>query len=232
MNGTAEIVVEQLTRARRTLRVAMVTETYPPDANEVALTAARLVEGLRQRGHDIQLVRPRRHRSDGASAAQNLEEVLTRGMPIPSRPDLKLGLPATRVLARLWSRARPDVVYVLTQGPLGWSALRAARQLRVPAVSGLHAGFGGGAGWLSGPLLAYLRKFHNRALWTLVPDSVLCAELAALGFRNLRTVVKSAGGGPRDPAVRELETLLEIAASIADLSSRGNAVRLVSAPQG
>ena len=44
---------------RRSLRIAVVTETYPPEVNGVAVTAARFVEGLRARGHQIQLVRPR-----------------------------------------------------------------------------------------------------------------------------------------------------------------------------
>ena len=43
----------------RSLRIAVVTETYPPEVNGVAQTAARFVEGLRARGHEIQLVRPR-----------------------------------------------------------------------------------------------------------------------------------------------------------------------------
>ena len=53
------IVFEELTGVRRSLRIAVVTETYPPEVNGVATTAARFVEGLRARGHQIQLVRPR-----------------------------------------------------------------------------------------------------------------------------------------------------------------------------
>lgn len=36
------------------------------------------------------------------------------------------GLPAGRRIRRLWQTSRPDVVYLATQGPLGWSALRCA----------------------------------------------------------------------------------------------------------
>ena len=183
----ADLLVEQLPRMRRTLRIAIVTETYPPDANDVALAAARLVEGLRRREHEIELVRPR-------------------------RPRLKLELPAKRALASQWSRSRPDVVHVLTQGPLAWSALGAARQLRLPAVTDFNPHFSDArhGAWLSRPLLAYLRKFHSRALWTFVPTETLCAELAALGFRNLRVV-----GRPRwDLTLKQLETLLEIAAGL------------------
>ncbi|HEY1231062.1 MAG TPA: glycosyltransferase family 1 protein, partial [Ramlibacter sp.] len=55
----APIVVDHMPPARRSLRIALVTETYPPEVNGVALTLQRVVEGLRGLQHDIQLVRPR-----------------------------------------------------------------------------------------------------------------------------------------------------------------------------
>jgi hypothetical protein len=234
MDETAEFLVEQLPRSRRALRIAVVTETYPPDANDIAFAAERFVEGLRKREHEIQLVRPRRHAGESATGAGNLEELLTHGMPIP-HPDLKVGLPATRALARMWSRSRPDVVHALTQGPLGWSALRAARALKVPVVSDFHTRFVAfgreyGPGWLSKPILAYLRKFHNRALWTFVPTDALRAELAALGFRNLRVIARGSDPASWDAAVRQLETLLEIAASIGSAWSVAPGERRARAP--
>ena len=53
------ILVEQLPASRRCLRLAVVTETYPPEINGVALSLSRFVEGLRERNHEIQLIRPR-----------------------------------------------------------------------------------------------------------------------------------------------------------------------------
>ena len=41
------------------MRFAIVTETYPPEVNGVALTVQGLEQGLRDRGHDVELVRPR-----------------------------------------------------------------------------------------------------------------------------------------------------------------------------
>ena len=64
MKDTVDFMVERLPRARRTLRIAVVTETYPPEINGVALSAARFVEGLRTRDHDIMLVRPRQSQGD------------------------------------------------------------------------------------------------------------------------------------------------------------------------
>ena len=114
------IVVDDYLLARRSLRVAVVTETYPPEINGVAATISRVVEGLRQQDHEVQLVRPRQDRHEAAADGQGFAEVLMRGMPIPRYPQLKLGLPARRALHRLWATYRPDVVHIVTEGPLGW----------------------------------------------------------------------------------------------------------------
>ncbi len=39
--------------------ICIVTETYPPEINGVALTVGQLVAGLQLRGHQVSLVRPR-----------------------------------------------------------------------------------------------------------------------------------------------------------------------------
>ena len=53
------VLIDSLPASARARRVAMVTETYPPEVNGVAMSMARLVEGLHERHHDVQLVRPR-----------------------------------------------------------------------------------------------------------------------------------------------------------------------------
>ena len=207
MDDTADFVVERLPRARRTLRIAVVTETYPPEVNGVALSAARFLEGLRSRDHDIMLVRPRQSAGDVETVKGSLREVLTKGLPIPRYPGLRMGLPATRALESLWQRWRPDVVHVLTEGPLGWSALRAARKLQLPVVSDFRTNFHSysshyGVGWLGKPILAYLRKFHNKTLWTLVPTESLRRELEQLGFLNLRVIARGVDTKLFNPARR------------------------------
>ena len=114
------------------LHVAVVTETWPPEVNGVAMTLGRMVQGLLARGHRVSLTRPRQHAYDMASPAPRLTTTLVRGLPIPGYAGLKFGLPARRLLCRQWRAERPDVVQVVTEGPLGASAIAAARELGIP----------------------------------------------------------------------------------------------------
>lgn len=41
------------------MNIALVTETFPPEVNGVAMTLSRLVGGMRAQGHAVEVVRPR-----------------------------------------------------------------------------------------------------------------------------------------------------------------------------
>ena len=170
------------------MRIAMITETYPPEINGVALTVAGLVHGLRDAGHVVQVVRPRQPESDAAS--EEHDSVLVRGARLPRYPGLQLGLPTSRRLRALWKSERPDAIYVATEGPLGYSALRAARALGIPASTGFHTRFDDfarhyGFGFLTPVVFAYLRRFHRQGAATLVPTAELRDFLIENKFGNV-----------------------------------------------
>jgi len=206
-NIADDVMVDKLFDEHHYLRIADNTETYPPEVNGVSLTIARVVEGLRDRGHDLQLIRPRQQADDQADSRERFHEMLLRGLPIPRYPHLKMGLPAKPTLTKLWSLRRPDVVHIATEGPLGWSALQAAHKLKLPVTSDFRTNFDAysrhyGVGWLRKPIMAYLRKFHNRTLATMVPTQDLCAKLVSSGFRHVQVVGRGVDTDRFSPAHR------------------------------
>ncbi|MFZ1639865.1 MAG: glycosyltransferase family 1 protein [Candidatus Contendobacter sp.] len=197
---------------RRPLRIGIVTETYPPEINGVALTIARWVEGLRQRGHFVHLARVRQGDGDAPEPLDTPEPLQLPGFRIPGYPQLQGGWPAQKALLTHWRRLRLDLVHIVTEGPLGYSALRAARRLAIPVSTSFHTNFHGYSrhyhlGWLATPIVAYLRHFHNQGVQTLVPTVELAEQLQSIGF--LRTQVLARGVDTRlfspqrrDPALR------------------------------
>ena len=173
-------------------RIAVVTETWPPEVNGVAMTTERMVQGLAQR-HRIEVVRVRQSRDDVAPQQAAYESLLLPGAGLPRYNGLHIGLPATGKLVRHWQQQRPDLVHVVTEGPLGWSAVRAAQRLGIPLTSDFHTNFHSYSGHygvrlLQQPVLRYLRGLHNRTMSTLVPTQELADELSATGFSDLRVV--------------------------------------------
>jgi len=207
---SAGIVVDEFPAERQSLRIAFVTETYPPEVNGVAMSIARVVEGLRARNHEVQLIRPRQDRADVAGSDGRFHEVLMRGMPIPRYPNLKMGLPSKKALVGVWSARRPDIVHIATEGPLGWSALQAAQRLKLPVSSDFRTNFHAyskhyGIGWLHKPIMAYLRKFHNHTQCTMVPTEALRQSLSEYGFRNLTVLARGVDTALFNPQRRSEE---------------------------
>lgn len=191
------------------MRIAYVTETWPPEVNGVSLTAARSVAWLRDAGHVVQLVRPRQR---GEPVRDDQHEWRTRGGPIPLYPDLRFGLAGVGTLRRRWRRFAPALVHAATPGPLGWAALRAARLEGIPTSADYRTHFHAysrhyGLGWCEAGVLAWLRRLHAQADCNFVPTVRLARQLARQGFERLTVVgrgVDAAAFTParRDPALR------------------------------
>jgi glycosyltransferase involved in cell wall biosynthesis len=172
------------------VKLAFVTETFPPEVNGVAMTFGVIARELGRRGHQVTVYRPGPCAPRGDSSETWFREIPLPGLPIPGYPHLRFGLPAASALHARWKADRPDLVHVVTEGPLGASAITAARRLKLPATSSFHTNFHAytshyRCGWLQPVALSWLRHVHNRTLKTFVPTQELAAELAKLGFREL-----------------------------------------------
>jgi glycosyltransferase involved in cell wall biosynthesis len=190
------------------MNIALVTETFPPEVNGVAMTLSRLVGGMRARGHTVEVMRPRQkvELKAGVTDAGALD-YLVPGVPIPFYSALRMGLPVTGQLKKRWRERRPDVVHVATEGPLGLAALRAAHLCKLPVTSSFHTNFhqyGGHYGLTLGRDLAlrYLRWFHNRTRCTMVPASDLKAQFAGDGFERLVVLARGVDGKLFSPTKR------------------------------
>lgn len=193
------------------MRIAYVCETYPPEINGVALTAARTVQALRAAGHALQLVRPQ---LPGEPLRRDAQEWHSHGGPIPLYPALRYGWCPPGALRSLWQSGpvRPDLVHVATPGPLGWAALRAARALGLPTSADFRTNFHAycrhyGLRWLAPVALGYLRRLHAMADATFVPTSELRDQLMACGFERLQVLGRGVDAqrfspARRDPALR------------------------------
>lgn len=193
------------------MRIAYITETYPPEINGVSLSVEHAVRYLRSHGHSVELIRPRQH---GEARRDDGEEWRTAGMPLPLYPDLRLGLAFSWTLATRFQRSRPELVHVATEGPLGRAALLGARRLRIPVTTDFRTNFHAysryyGAGWLQSTICWYLRDFHNRGQRTFVPSREMQRALAADGFHRLDVVGRGVDSALFSPRRRSTELRAE-----------------------
>ena len=89
------------------MRIAVVTETYPPEVNGVSLTVQGLVTGMAEDGHEMLLVRPFQPGVSTLPPPRPISELLVRGAALPKYPGLRFGFPAGRALEAPVRRETP-----------------------------------------------------------------------------------------------------------------------------
>ncbi len=189
----------------------IVTDTFPPDINGVARTLETLARGLAKRGHTVDVVTT----TDGAKAANAAEGVNVRrvwSVRVPGYRDVRAGLVTARWFRELMEIRKPDAVYVAVETLMGLSAIRAARSLGIPLVSGFHTNFHSYADHYRVPFMkniaaAFMQWVHNRTFRTLTPSRDTAEKLRELGVTNVGVLgrgVKTELFRPdrRDPALR------------------------------
>lgn len=173
------------------MKLAFITETYPPEINGVAVTLKHWVRGLAKLGHKVELVRPKQNRREaGGPDDHGVHHLALPGVPLIVYPDLRIGRPCKMKLVKHWREHRPDVIHVATEGPLGFSALRAAKALGIPATTSFHTNFHEytkhyGFGLMSKPTCAYLRWVHRYSRSVIVATEDIQKSVTNIGIDHV-----------------------------------------------
>jgi len=182
------------------MRIDIVTDTFAPDVNGVAMTLGRLCDGLRRRGHLVHVIRT----GEGGGRG----ETIAASVPLPLYKEVRVGLPGSFKLRKRWTKRRPDAIYVATESPLGISALKTANALEIPVATGFHTNFHQymeqyRLGGLQPAAMAYLKKVHSRANLTMAPTRDVVDMLLREGFQNVRLLGRGVATELFHPAKRD-----------------------------
>jgi phosphatidylinositol alpha 1,6-mannosyltransferase len=192
------------------MRVAIITESFPPDVNGVAHTVQRVAELLASYGHHPLVIAPQppaRKRQQAKEESYPFPVVRVPAVPLPGYPGFRLGLPGPRIRAAL-VRHQPDIVHLASPVFLGAHGAAVARRLGLPSVAvyqtdlpsyarAYHLGRPGQAfAW------RWLRGIHNGAARTLAPSTVTATGLLGQGIDNVWLWGRGVDTRRFDPAKR------------------------------
>jgi phosphatidylinositol alpha 1,6-mannosyltransferase len=197
------------------MRVAIITESFPPDVNGVAHTVLRVAELLARYGHHPLVIAPQPRRSP-APASFDFPVVRVPAMPLPGYPSFRLGLPTGHIRAAL-VRHQAEVVHLASPAVLGAHGAAVARRLGLPAVAVYQTdlpayarayrltGAGEAFAW------RWLRAIHNSAARTLAPSTVSATGLLGQGISNVWLWGRGVDTERFDPARRRPGLRAELA---------------------
>ena len=190
------------------MRWMLLTETYPPEINGVAMTLSKLAAGLVSRGHSVHIIRPQQSRHDkSVPLPNNPSQTLVWGVPLFWYQDLKVGVPYFGQLRHEINKFKPDVLHVATEGFLGLSSILAAHAYKVPVVSSYHTNFFTYSRYYKATALRragfeYFRVLHNATLRTYVPSQTMLQKLRAYNYQNLEIMARGVDTQLYTPALR------------------------------
>jgi phosphatidylinositol alpha 1,6-mannosyltransferase len=174
------------------MRVAIITESFPPDLNGVAHCVVRVAELLVAGGHQTIVIAPQPPRTTRPQREEKFPYPVVRvpAVPLPGYPGFRLGLPSRRLRDTLMGH-RTEIVHLASPVMLGAYGAAVAARLGLPMVAVFQTDLPsyarayrlGGAGeafaW------RWLRGIHNRAARTLAPSTVTATGLLGRGIGNV-----------------------------------------------
>jgi phosphatidylinositol alpha 1,6-mannosyltransferase len=172
------------------MRIAIITESFPPDVNGVANSVLRIAEHLHVRGHEPLVIAP--SPATGRRAITGplpYQVVRVPSVPVPRYPSFRLGLPSRRIVAALADH-RAELVHLASPFFLGGPGAAAARGLGLPTVAVYQTDVPAYArlyrlGWGERAAWRRLRAIHNGADRTLAPSAASATALLVQGIQRV-----------------------------------------------
>jgi phosphatidylinositol alpha 1,6-mannosyltransferase len=198
------------------MRVAIITESFPPDVNGVAHTVLRVAEQLANRGNHPLVIAPRPPRGSREVGPFPYPVVRIPAIPLPGYRSFRLGLPSRLVRAAL-TKHRTEVVHLASPVFLGAHGAAVARTLKLPVVAVYQTDLPAYARayrlGAAGEAFAWrwLRGIHNGSERTLAPSTVTATGLLAHGMENVWLWGRGVDTVRFDPARRSARIRAELA---------------------
>ncbi|MEV6106963.1 glycosyltransferase family 1 protein [Streptomyces sp. NPDC051940] len=188
------------------MRIAIVTESFPPDVNGVAHCALQTARHLVRRGHDVLVVAPAAPQGTPEGAPSPCRVVRLPAISLPGYPQVRLALPSRRLAAELTAH-RTDLVHLASPFVLGARGAAVAARLGIPAVAVYQTDLGSYARTYmgAGEALAWrrIRAVHTAAALTLAPSSAAMTHLTGHGVPRVRLWPRGVDAHRFDPARRD-----------------------------
>ncbi|HEY8662687.1 MAG TPA: glycosyltransferase family 1 protein [Propionibacteriaceae bacterium] len=171
------------------MRVAIVAESFLPQVNGVTNSVLRVLEHLRDTGHEALVIAP--HDEGVPEEYAGTRVIALNAMSLPGYADVRIGLTPTSQFERIFADFAPDVVHLAAPFSMGYNAVLATSRMSIPSVAVFQteiAAYATSYGWarITPVLWHRLRRIHSLATLTLAPSTYTAQTLMERGVPRVR----------------------------------------------
>lgn len=118
------------------MRIAIFSDTYPPQINGVATSTYNLVKTLRDRGEEVLLITV--NTNDKEKTVINNDEIYIPGLVLKKLYGYRIAWIYNSKVFKYVKNWKPDIIHYQTDGPLGIFARIVSKKLKLPIVYTYH----------------------------------------------------------------------------------------------
>jgi glycosyltransferase involved in cell wall biosynthesis len=181
------------------MRIAQVTQSYPPMISGAAVVVARLAAGLAARDHQVLVLTAQVDRPEASAPVSGLHVQRLPAWPNPFRVGQRFVPWPGQALTRALAEFRPDAVHVHEPGLLGQASLRWGRARGVRTLYTLHQlpwflsaslppALKWLGRWLEQPAWAALGRVLASADAVIAPSNPAAEQVAARGLARPQVI--------------------------------------------
>lgn len=200
------------TPTKRSLRVAIFSDSYVPIVNGVSISIESLVHELRERGHSVHIFTTscRGHRDEDPNVNRFLS------IRLPSAPGYPLAIPPFYPWIRAFRNQQFDIIHTHTPFTVGFVGLRWAESHRIPIVSTYHTLYQRYVHYVPFVPRAYLlyriakhtNYYYNRCAHVIAPSEAAERSLRRHGVRSPISIIPTGTPKPKTLSRDEARDLL------------------------
>ena len=120
------------------MKIAYLTQSYPPMISGASIFAGKLAESMAQRGHHVLVIAASDRGAPYLAKNDKLSLLRLRSYHNPMRAGQRFILPAGRTVLRALQDFQPDLVHSHDPFQLGLTGVEYARNMRIPIALNIH----------------------------------------------------------------------------------------------